>query len=67
MIKKFKCCFCGNEDEFHEEVDIKIMEKFSTYVCTDCYMKMLNAIKEGQCDVIVKCRYEKIIKENDND
>lgn len=60
MSKAFKCCFCGIEDIITDEQDIKDEEKYSNYVCIDCYIKMLFVIKEGQCDRIVKFRAEQI-------
>lgn len=63
MSKKFKCCFCGQEETYVEEQDIKDIEKFSSHICIDCYIKMLYAVNEGQCDIMVKYRYQKIAKE----
>lgn len=63
MSKKFKCCFCGRKETYVEEQDIKDMEKFSSYICINCYMKMLHAVNEGQCDTMVRHRYQKIAKE----
>lgn len=63
MSKEFECCFCGQKETFDEEQDIKDLEKFSSFICIDCYMKMLYAVKEGQCDTMVRHRYQKIEKE----
>ncbi len=60
MAETFKCTFCGQEETYDEEQDIKDLKKFSSYICIDCYIKMVYAVKEGQCDTMVRHRYQKL-------
>ena len=67
MIEKFKCCLCGDIDEFDldnedSKVDADYYRGFKNHMCIKCYAKVCEIVKEGQCDITVMHRASEIKK-----
>lgn len=61
---EFICAFCKKNFVYEEQVDIDWETRWENHVCAECYITLLQVLKEGQCDEFVRHRALKISEMN---